>query len=62
MNKQVSRMEQVVQSYVADKQFMGSILVAQQGHVLLDKGYGYLALTFHFLTYAVVYNTIKWLV
>lgn len=37
----MSRMEQVVQSYVADKQFMGSILVAQNGNVLLDKGYGY---------------------
>jgi len=34
-------MEQVVQSYVADKQFMGSILVTQHGDILLDKGYGY---------------------
>lgn len=34
-------MEQVVQTYVADKQFMGSILVAQHGHIILDKGYGY---------------------
>ena len=41
MNKQVSRMEQVVKSYVADKQFMGAILVAQHGHIILDKGYGY---------------------
>ncbi|HAC16663.1 MAG TPA: serine hydrolase [Bacteroidetes bacterium] len=41
MNSQVSRMEQIVQSYVADKQFMGSILVAQHDQVLLDKGYGY---------------------
>ncbi|HCU6011433.1 TPA: serine hydrolase [Legionella pneumophila] len=41
MNKQVLRMEQVVQTYVADKQFMGSILVAQHGHIILDKGYGY---------------------
>jgi len=37
---QVSRMEQMIQSYVADKQFMGSILVMQNGQVLLDKGYG----------------------
>jgi len=41
MNSQVSRMEQVVQSYATDNQFMGSILVAQHGHILLDKGYGY---------------------
>mgnify|MGYP001081106280 CR=1 FL=1 len=41
MIRKVSRMEQIVQSYVADKQFMGSILVAQNGNVLLDKGYGY---------------------
>ena len=34
-------MDKIVQSYVTDKQFMGSILVAQNGHVLLDKGYGY---------------------
>ncbi|WP_131775041.1 serine hydrolase [Legionella anisa] len=41
MINQVLRMEQIVQSYVADQQFMGSILVAQNGHVLLDKGYGF---------------------
>lgn len=41
MINQVSRMEQVIQSYVTDKQFMGSVLVAQHGQVLLDKGYGY---------------------
>lgn len=40
MVNQVSRMDQVVQSYVTDQQFMGSILVAQHGKVLLDKGYG----------------------
>ena len=34
-------MEQVVQSSVDDKQFMGSILVIQNGQILLDKGYGY---------------------
>ena len=36
-----SCMKQVVQSYVEDKQFMGSILVAQKGQVLLDEGYGF---------------------
>lgn len=38
---QALRIEQIVQSYVADKQFMGSILVSQNGQVLLDKGYGF---------------------
>jgi CubicO group peptidase (beta-lactamase class C family) len=37
----VARMEQVVQSYVPDKNFMGSVLVAQDGKILLDKGYGF---------------------
>src|SRR5215470_11604894 len=37
----VTRMEQVVQSYVPNKQFMGSVLVAQDSKVLLDKGYGF---------------------
>jgi len=41
MVSQVSRMEQVVQSYVADKQFMGAILLAQKEQIVLDKGYGY---------------------
>src|SRR6266478_3662313 len=36
----VSRMDQVVQPYVADKKFMGSVLVARDGDVLLSKGYG----------------------
>jgi CubicO group peptidase (beta-lactamase class C family) len=36
----VSRMDQVVQPYVADKKFMGSVLVARGGEVLLSKGYG----------------------
>ena len=35
------RMEQVVQSYVSSKKFMGSVLVARDGTVLLDKGYGF---------------------
>ena len=36
----VSRMDQVVQSYVSDKKFMGSVLVARGAEVLLSKGYG----------------------
>lgn len=36
----VARMEQVVQSYVSGKQFMGSALVARDGVVLFNKGYG----------------------
>jgi CubicO group peptidase (beta-lactamase class C family) len=37
----VARMEQVVQAYVSGKQFMGSVLVARDGRVMLDKGYGF---------------------
>jgi len=37
----VPRMEQIVQSYVADHAFMGSVLVARDGKALLDKGYGF---------------------
>lgn len=37
----LSRMEQVIESYVKDKQFMGTILVAEQGQIILDQGYGY---------------------
>lgn len=36
----LQRMDQIVQSYVTGKQFMGSVLVARDGQVLLDKGYG----------------------
>lgn len=36
-----ARMEQVVQSYVTSKQFMGTVLVARNKDILLDKGYGY---------------------
>lgn len=36
----VARMEQIVQSYVDGKRFMGAVLVAQNGKVLIDKGYG----------------------
>ena len=35
------RMEEVVQSYVSSKQFMGTVLVARDSTVLLDKGYGF---------------------
>src|SRR5262249_5358294 len=35
-----SRMEQLVQSYVGGKNFMGSVLVAEGDHTLLNKGYG----------------------
>jgi len=37
----VARMEQVVQSYATNRQFMGSVLVAKGNHVLLSKGYGF---------------------
>ena len=36
----VARMEQIIQAYVPSK-FMGSVLVAQDGKVLLDKAYGF---------------------
>jgi CubicO group peptidase (beta-lactamase class C family) len=35
-----ARMEEVVQTYVSAKQFMGSVLVARDGKLLLDHGYG----------------------
>jgi len=34
-------MEKIIQSYVADHKFMGSVLVARDGKTLLDKGYGF---------------------
>jgi CubicO group peptidase (beta-lactamase class C family) len=37
----VARMEQVIQSYVSSKQFMGSVLVARGSDIILDKGYGF---------------------
>ena len=36
----VARMDQVVQSYVANKTFTGSVLVARGHEILLSKGYG----------------------
>jgi CubicO group peptidase (beta-lactamase class C family) len=35
-----ARLEQIVQSYVADNHFMGTVLVAKGDQVLLNKGYG----------------------
>jgi CubicO group peptidase (beta-lactamase class C family) len=35
-----SRMDQIAQSYVSNKQFMGSVLAARGDEVLLSKGYG----------------------
>jgi CubicO group peptidase (beta-lactamase class C family) len=35
-----ARMDEVVQSYVRDKTFMGAVLVARGGEVVLSKGYG----------------------
>src|SRR5437764_860742 len=40
LGQDTARMEQVINSYVAPKRFMGSVLVAQQGKVLISKGYG----------------------
>jgi CubicO group peptidase (beta-lactamase class C family) len=34
-------MDQVVQTYVSTKQFMGSVLIARDKTVVLDKGYGF---------------------
>ncbi|MBZ5505561.1 MAG: serine hydrolase [Acidobacteriia bacterium] len=39
-NDRVARMEQIIQAAVP-KRFMGSVLVAQNGKILLDKGYGF---------------------
>src|SRR6201999_3234772 len=36
-----TRMEEIIQSYVADKQFMGAVLVARDQTVILDKAYGF---------------------
>ena len=37
----IPRMELVIQSFVSDQHFMGSILVARGNEVILDKGYGF---------------------
>src|SRR5437763_17127334 len=36
----VARMDQVVQSYVSNGTFAGSVLVARGSHVIVSKGYG----------------------
>src|SRR5687768_8438363 len=36
----LARMEQVIQSHVGSGSFMGTVLVARDGKVVLDKGYG----------------------
>ena len=36
-----SRMDQVVQSYVSARQFMGAVLVARGDKILLNRGYGF---------------------
>src|SRR5688572_15230705 len=35
-----ARMEQVIQSYVTPGTFMGTVLVARDGAIVLDKAYG----------------------
>ena len=37
----VPRMEQVIQSFVSDNHFMGSVLVARGNEIILEKGYGF---------------------
>ena len=39
-SQNVARMEQVIQSYVTDGRFMGSVLVVRGDQILLNKGYG----------------------
>ena len=34
------RMDQIVQTYVTNKTFMGTVLVARGDQILIDKGYG----------------------
>ena len=43
----IARMEQVIRSFVAKKEFMGTVLVARGDHVLLSKGYGFANLEWH---------------
>jgi CubicO group peptidase (beta-lactamase class C family) len=37
----LARMQQIIQSQVEAKKFMGTVLVERDGEVLLDQGYGY---------------------
>src|SRR3990167_10720714 len=41
MNDQLLRLKEIVQSYVANEQFMGAVLVAKNGHLILNEGYGF---------------------
>jgi CubicO group peptidase (beta-lactamase class C family) len=36
-----SRIDEIIQSYVSDKQFMGTVLVARDQTVILNKAYGF---------------------
>ena len=37
----IARMEQIIDSFATAKQFMGAVLVAEDGRVVLDKSYGF---------------------
>ena len=37
----LARMEEVIQSHVHDSTFMGSVLVARDAEIILNKGYGF---------------------
>lgn len=37
----IARMEQIIDSFATAKQFMGEVLVAEDGRVVLDKSYGF---------------------
>lgn len=36
-----ARMQQIIQSYAANKTFMGTVLVSKDGKLLIDQGYGF---------------------
>ncbi len=38
--EKTDQMEKIINKYVIDKQFMGSVLVAQENEIILNKGYG----------------------
>src|SRR5512146_2632333 len=40
LGQDTARMDQLVQSFVSNGQFMGSVLVARDKDILLSKGYG----------------------
>ena len=41
LGQDVARMDQIVQSYVTNNHFTGSVLVARDAQVLFSKGYGF---------------------